>query len=80
MNQVEIASSTGPFCWGAENRRVCASSHLNTTFSDPPYRRAAYHGVIEELVEKRYLGKMRQPRQRRVSCGVSGAEFILRSF
>ena len=29
--------------------------------------------VIEELAEKRYLGKMRQPRQRRVS-GVSGAE------
>ena len=28
--------------------------------------------VIEELVEKRYLGKMRQPRQRRVS-GASAA-------
>ena len=35
--------------------------------------------VIEELAEKRYLGKMRQRRQRRVS-GVSGAELRFRFF
>ena len=52
---------------------------IKSTLSTERARRRNPTMVIEELAEKRYLGKMRQRRQRRVS-GVSGAELRFRFF